>query len=249
MIKQSLYLLVLLPFVASTQIKPVEAGTYSWHSPDKKSAVMLSGSGRDLSFVELSSNKLKAGEKKKIKVPADEEHLLLIKSGSLSIQLNDSTWTLGKGSLAMVMPSGAYALQNQGSEECLYHLMAYRTKYTIDVKRGEAAGGSFVKDWNKIPFNAHERGGVRPYFERPTAMTKRFEIHVTTLKEGFSSHAPHTHGSEEIILILDGKVDMLIGEKSYKAQAGDALYVPTGLLHGLKNDGAGACSYFAIQWE
>jgi (S)-ureidoglycine aminohydrolase len=206
-------------------------------------------SANDLSFLEISANRLKAGKKKKFQLPADQERLILIKSGSLVITLGDSTTTLGKGSVAMIMPSDHYVIQTTGKEDCLFHQMTYRSKTPIDASRGRTAGGSFVKDWNKITFRAHDRGGVRSYFERPTAMAKRFEIHVTTLKGGLSSHPPHTHAAEEIILVLDGKVEMLIGEKSYKGQEGDVLFVPTNLPHGLKNDADTPCSYFAIQWE
>ena len=117
------------------------------------------------------------------------------------------------------------------------------------MARGKTAGGSFVKDWSKITFKPHERGGVRSYFDRPTALTKRFEMHVTSLKEGFPSHPPHTHRAEEFILVLEGSVEMMIGEQSNKGKAGDILFAPSNVPHGLKNDGTGMCSYFAFQWE
>ena len=123
------------------------------------------------------------------------------------------------------------------------------------MDRGKAAGGSFVKDWNKLVFRKHDRGGVRSYFERATAMSKRFEMHVTTLKPGLKSHDPHTHRAEEIILMLDdgtnekSKTEMLIGDRYYNGAEGDLYYVSTGLLHGIRNTGSVPCSYFAFQFE
>lgn len=243
-----IFLLIVLPGFVWAQQELIKAGTYQWPTVSTGSVKIFSGSANDLSFVEMSANALKAGQKVKSKVPDNEEHLILIKSGTLSITIGDSLFSLGKGSIAMVMASGKYVLSNKTTETCEYHLMKYRSKLAMDIDRGMAAGGSFVKDWNKLVFKPHDRGGVRPYFERPTAMTKRFEMHVTTLKPNLNSHAPHTHGAEEIILVIEGNVEMLIGETNYRARAGELLFVPTNLPHGLKNDGTTPCSYFAFQW-
>lgn len=236
------------------QSAPVKPGVYMGLDKSEKGAkdvshVLLSGSGHDLEFVEVSQTQLAPGSRKAISVPANEEHLIFITAGTITLSLRDSTHSLVKGSLAMVLPTDACMLVNQTKETAGYHVMKYRSKLPIDNARGMAAGGSFVRDWNKLTFKPHERGGVRSYFDRPTAMTRRFEIHVTSLKEGFPSHAAHTHPAEEIILILEGEVEMQIGESQYKAKAGDALYVTTQILHGLKNDGKGMCSYYAIQWH
>lgn len=85
--------------------------------------------------------------------------------------------------------------------------------------------------------------------EEHLALTKRFEMHVTSLKENFKSHDPHQQRAEEIILVLEGNVEMLIGETYYPARAGDVLFAPTNVFHGLKNTGSGSCNYFAFQWE
>jgi len=228
----------------------VNPGTYSWPSGSAGlSSTVISGSGHDLSKVVVTGNTLESRKKKKVKVPDQEEQLILVKSGVLTIILHDSTYSLSKGSIAMIMPGDGYVLQNMTKTAVAFHLMKYQSKLPVDAARGKNAGGSFVKDWNKLQFNPHDRGGVRPYFNRATAMTKRFEMHVTTLNEGITSHPPHTHGAEEIILVLDGNVDMLIGEKNYKGKPGDLLFVTSNIPHSLKNDGAGQCTYFAFQWE
>jgi (S)-ureidoglycine aminohydrolase len=227
----------------------VQPGVY-W-LPDIKtgSAIMVKGSTLDLSLLEVSANILEAGKKFKIQVGGGEEHLLFIQSGSVNISLSDSIYTLGRGSVVMILPSEKYSLSNTGDKPCMYQVMKYQSKSAADIQRGKNAGGSFVRDWNKLTFKPHDRGGVRAYFDRPTALAKRFEMHVTSLKEGLPSHAPHTHRAEEFILVLEGNVEMLIGEKSFKGKAGDILFAPSNVLHGLKNDGAGVCSYFAFQWE
>lgn len=235
---------------AFAQLTPVKPGVYA--APDDTAKpgahTFFSGSGHDLEFVEVTQTQWPPGAKQTFVVPTNEEQIIFITAGTLTLSLRDSTHSLVKGSLAMVLPTETYALANRSSETVACHVMRYRSKLPADFARGAKAGGSFVRDWNKLTFKPHERGGVRSYFDRATAMTKRFEVHVTSLNEGYPSHAPHTHPAEEIILVLEGEAEMLIGEENYKAKTGDALYVTTHMLHGLKNVGKGTCSYYAIQW-
>jgi (S)-ureidoglycine aminohydrolase len=246
-------LLLSLCFAASAQKGKVMDGVYALSVSEEEAKVgytrqLLFGEGRDLAFVHLSASAIPTSTRRKIQVPKTEEYLLFVTSGTITITLGDSIHTLTKGSLAMIMPGETYSVSNVSGAIAGYHLMKYRSKLPVESDRGRTAGGSFVRDWNKLTFKPHERGGVRPYFDRATAMTSNFEVHVTTLNAGLPSHPAHTHPAEEIILVLEGQVEMMIGDKPYKAKAGDALYVTTGVLHGLKNDGAGQCSYFAIQW-
>ncbi len=107
----------------------------------------------------------------------------------------------------------------------------------------------FVKFWENISFYAHDKGGVRSFFNQRTSQTQRFEMHVTTLNPGLESHDPHTHKAEEIILIVEGNTGMLIGTGQYKAGAGDLYYLGSNVLHGIKNIGTVPTTYFAYQWE
>ncbi len=254
MTSKSILWIIIFPLFAQAQEKNVTAGIYPWpifkgSTTKNDNVVMLSGTANDLSFLEVSAVNLAPGKKSIIQSSDTEEHLLLVKEGVVSFILNDSTFSLGKGSVAMLMPTEKCSLQNKGTTPCQIHLMKYTSREPVDLARGKAAGGSLVIDWNNLNFRPHERGGVRPYFDRATANTKKFEMHVTTLKENFNSHDAHKHPAEEIILVLEGKVEMMIGEKSYQANAGDVLFAPTNVLHGLKNNGSGQCSYFAYQWE
>jgi len=231
---------------------------YSWKTPDEKAGKnirmteLFEGSGHDMEYVQMMCVDLQSAKKKtNVKVPADEEHLLIIKSGKLTISFRDSTWALGPGSIALLMPNEKYSILQLGQNPCRYYRMAYRSRSPVDMERGLSSGGSFVRDWNQLPFIQHARGGTRRYFERATAMSKRFEMHVTTLKEGLKSHEPHTHRAEEIILMLEdeSQTEMLIGENFEHGEAGDIYYVGSNIRHGIKNTGSHPCSYFAFQFE
>jgi (S)-ureidoglycine aminohydrolase len=244
------------PDVAPRSSEVILSRKYDWQTPKDKtsnnilSTTILEGSGFDMAYVQMLGHTLMPAKKKdRLQVPSDEEHLLLIKSGELVISFNDSTWTIGPGSIALLMPLQKYSIKTKADKPCDYYVMKYRSRLPMDADRGKNAGGSIVRDWQKLQFHVHERGGVRKYFERPTAMCKRFEMHVTTLKEGLKSHDAHTHRAEEIVLIIENKTEMQIGDQFIKGKAGDLYYLGSNLLHGIKNDGEGMCSYFAYQFE
>jgi (S)-ureidoglycine aminohydrolase len=238
--------LLFLPLAGFSQTV-IPAGVYAW--PVGNTGSLFKGQADVLENLEVTANMVETGKTKTTtKVAYDEEQLLLIKAGKLTIHLNGSTFAIGKGSIAMILPGEQYAVENSGSQPAQYYLMKYKAE-AMDPGRGKSAGGSFVKDWDKLEFRPHARGGVRPYFERPTSMSKRFEMHVTTLNPGLSSHDPHTHTSEEIILILEGNTEMHIDKNIYKAKEGDLVFVTSKSLHGIRNAGDTPCSYFAFQWE
>jgi len=254
--KLLLAVIFFIPVVSFCQLAPVQSRMYSWKKPAAKtdknilSTTLLEGSVYDMEYLQMNSVAVTPSKKKIDQlVPGNEEHLLLMKSGKLTISIKDSTWTIGGGSIALLMPGEKYAVQNATSDSCTYYLMKYRSKLPMDAGRGKNSGGSLVKDWDKIKFKPHDKGGIRNYFERPTAMCKRFEMHVTTLKEGIKSHEPHTHRAEEIVLIIDNKTEMQIDDKFYKGGAGDIYYLGSNVSHAIRNDGAGTCTYFAFQFE
>jgi len=239
---------------------PIPPGTYGWKNPvaghhrDLRTTPIIAGSASAMSYLAMDACTLSPSRKKTLlPVPDDEEHLYLIKSGVLHIAFRDSSWSIGPGSIALLLPGERVSVS--ADNECSYYRMRYRSKAPVDVARGKASGGSFVRNWNDLTFRQHDRGGVRSYFQKATAMSKRFEMHVTTLKPGLKSHDPHTHNAEEIILLLeDGDVgkartEMLIGDHTFTGGAGDFYYVPSQLLHGIRNTGEVTCSYFAFQFE
>jgi len=257
--------IVFVPILGFSQLPVVQSKMYSWIEPTSKvdleivlaSEVIFEGSAYDMEYLQMSAvvfnpEKKKLPEKKKFfnsQVPRNEEHLLIVRTGILTIRVNDSIWSIGGGSVALLMPGQTFSMQNNTAAPCTFYRMAYRSKLPMDLARGKASGGSFVRDWNKILFKPHDKGGIRNYFERETAMSKRFEMHVTTLKEGIKSHEPHTHRAEEIVLVIENKTEMQMDNKFYKGGPGDIYYLGSNVSHAIRNDGKGTCTYFAFQFE
>lgn len=243
----------LLPFFSWSQKDSIQSGVYSWKTPALKKgigvAILFDGKVQDMEKMQMSATVFQSSTSQPLIVPANEEGLLLIKSGTLHIVLHDSDYTIGPGSIALMMPNEHLIVQNTGNKACEFYLLRYRSKLPKDAKRGKAAGGSLVRDWNSIAFKPHDKGGRRDFLERPTAMCRRMEIHVSTLNPGLKSHDPHTHRAEEIVLVTEGETEMQIRDGFYKGSAGSIYYLGSNVSHAIQNKAAKPCTYFAIQFE
>ena len=69
--------------------------------------------------------------------------------------------------------------------------------------------GPAVFDWDKMEVKATDVGAIRNLIRQPTATLDELEMHVTTLNPGLSSHPPHTHPNEELVIIREGIVEEL----------------------------------------
>lgn len=210
---------------------------------------ILEGKGAVADYMEVHTTTIEPGKAAHAPHKHDDEELIIVKEGTLKVTIGGNTKIIGPGSVAFAIPGDMHGFENAGNEKATYYVIRYRTKTKADMQRAKTTGGSFIIDWNDIKFNTHDKGGIRRFFERPTAMINRFEMHVTTLNEGLKSHEPHTHKAEEIVLMISGDTEMQIGEKFYKGKAGDLYYLGSNVLHAIRNEGKGPCMYFAFQWD
>jgi (S)-ureidoglycine aminohydrolase len=212
--------------------------------------VVFNGKTGHLENMRLHYSTLQAGQASNAgHANAVNEELIIVKEGRVTITIKDKSKTISAGGVALIMPNEWQQVKNNDTSTASYYVLQYRSKMPKDSIRGDTAGGSLLIDWNDLTFKPHNKGGVRPYFNRATAMLKRFEMHTTSLNEGLISHEPHTHFAEEIILILNGKVDMLIGDKHYKGSGGDVFFLSSNIPHNLKNEGVGQAVYMAFQFN
>jgi quercetin dioxygenase-like cupin family protein len=177
------------------------------------------------------------------------EELIIVKEGTMKVTVEGKSKILGAGGVVLIMPQQMQSLENVGSGKLSYYAMKYKSKKPVNIERGIAGEGSMMLNADSLVFKPTERGGGRHYFDRPTAMCERFEMHFTQLNKKVSSHIPHSHIETEIVLITSGETEMTIDGKEYKAGVGDFYFVNSELLHSLNNTGDGSCSYFAFMWN
>ncbi|MDQ8199708.1 cupin domain-containing protein [Pelagicoccus enzymogenes] len=243
-------------FSLSAQLKPVESGVYRWsdHSVkingDRESRAILEGESPHLSYLKIHASTQAVGAiAKPPRANEDTEELIIVKEGLLKMSFEDHCEILPAGSVVHIMPGQVHQIANAGDVPLTYFVMKYRSRSPMQIERGIASGGSQMFDVTNLPLKPSSRGAGRPYFDRPTAMCERFELHVTQLHQPGPSHKPHSHVETEIILVISGDTEMTIDGKEYQATAGDFYLMTAHLPHGVRNVSEKPCSYFAFKWN
>jgi quercetin dioxygenase-like cupin family protein len=107
---------------------------------------------------------------------------------------------------------------------------------------------STVFNWDAMPVKETKVGSVRSVVRTPTATLDELEMHVTTLRAGESSHAPHKHPNEELVIIKEGTVEVLNAGVWKRAEAGSIVFNASNELHALRNVGSGPTTYHVVNW-
>jgi quercetin dioxygenase-like cupin family protein len=107
---------------------------------------------------------------------------------------------------------------------------------------------SMVFDWNAMEAKKTAVGESRQVVRSPTVTLDELEMHVTTLNPGQTSHPPHQHQNEELIIIRDGTVETLSHGEWKKLGPGSIIFNASNELHGIRNVGTGTTTYHVINW-
>jgi len=116
------------------------------------------------------------------------------------------------------------------------------------VRPQAAVQGSQTFDWNSMAAKKNAVGEVRQVLRAPTATLDELEMHVTTLNPGETSHAPHRHPNEELIIIREGTVETLVLGTWTRVGLGSIIFNASNELHGLRNVGSDCATYHVINW-
>jgi XRE family transcriptional regulator, regulator of sulfur utilization len=107
---------------------------------------------------------------------------------------------------------------------------------------------STLFDWNSISASTTEVGQYRQLMRAPTATLDELEIHVTTLNPGKTSHAPHKHPNEELVILASGKLEVFSNGKTQVLGPGSVIFNASNQMHGVKNVGDVPATYHVINW-
>ena len=254
---KTVFLFILTPFLLNTiSFDAIPSGVYRWtdawqSATDSGSrTTLIEGSTTALERLTLNAVRLSPGASfEEGASHADMEALIIVKEGLLTTTAGESYQTFGPGSVAVILPEETHSISNTGDVPVTFYLFRYQARKPSEKARGNEAGGSILLDWNDVEVHANDKGARRQQFDRATTMFSRFEMHVTTLNEGITSHPPHQHREEEFILVLKGDVEEYIDGKTYQATAGDVIFLDAQSMHNIRNAGNGQAEYFAFKWE
>ena len=108
---------------------------------------------------------------------------------------------------------------------------------------------SRVFDWNTMTAKANDYGSSRAVVRAPTPTLEELEMHITTLNPGQTSHAPHKHANEELIIIREGTVETLSLGEWKRIGAGSIIFNASNELHGIRNVGSTPATYHVVNWK
>jgi len=238
------------------QLQPVPSGVIHWNElpltkgDHRESRKLTQGTTPEFDYFEVhATTQEKGAPARPPHAQKDREELIIIKEGTMKCTVGNQTKTISAGSVILIPPQEMQAFENVGNGPLTYYAFAFRSKKPMDLERSKKAGGVLILNIDSLPFKKTEKGGSRKYFERPTAMTDFFEMHVTQLDHAGPSHAPHQHVETELILITEGNTSMVIDGKTYTGGPGDLYIMESGKMHGITNVNDKPCSYFAFKWR
>jgi quercetin dioxygenase-like cupin family protein len=119
---------------------------------------------------------------------------------------------------------------------------------TFAESNGKPVMHSCVFNWADLKATPTKVGESRGVFDAPTPTLAEFECHITTLNPGESPHAPHRHPEEELMVIKEGTLEALQGDKTNIVTAGGIIFEASNELHGLRNIGTNRATYFVFKF-
>jgi mannose-6-phosphate isomerase-like protein (cupin superfamily) len=116
------------------------------------------------------------------------------------------------------------------------------------IWKGEKRLGKYVVNVNEVPVGKIPGREIRDLINGKTVGAKTISLRITDVLPGEVCTPGHTHTEcEEVIFVLSGKGDIKIGEEVFPMKVGDAIYLPTGVGHLIRNTGKEmmrmACSF------
>ena len=101
--------------------------------------------------------------------------------------------------------------------------------------------------FDKLPVTRSPNGAAtRPVLRGVTQTGETIEVHETTLLPGQMPHPAHKHVHTEMMLIREGTVEFIMGDRTEQVGPGGVCFAASNTMHGLKNVGNVPANYFVI---
>jgi (S)-ureidoglycine aminohydrolase len=117
--------------------------------------------------------------------------------------------------------------------------------------KGQTAGTELLPPKNyhsdQIPYTGDATKKGRRFFYGVTHGGFRLEMHETILGKGVETHPPHKHVHEEIIIVVEGKLETHVEGKTDVVETGSVIYFGSNQLHNARNAGETPCRYYVIE--
>ena len=99
----------------------------------------------------------------------------------------------------------------------------------------------------QIPYVGDDQKKGRRFFYGTTHTGFHLEMHETILSPGTQTHAPHKHEHEEIVIVVEGTMEMYNEGKTEIAETGSVVYFGSNQMHSSRNVGTGPLRYYVFE--
>ena len=130
-------------------------------------------------------------------------------------------------------------------------LVAFHAGVSLDaaMPQTRTVQGSATFDWDSFKVTPNEFGSQRQILRAPTATLDELEMHVTTLLPGKTSHEPHRHANEELVIIREGTVETFANNTWKTVGSGSVIFNASNELHGVRNVSQAPVTYHVVNWK
>lgn len=102
---------------------------------------------------------------------------------------------------------------------------------------------SYFHKWSEFP----EVEGLRSGASRRTISGQKITVVKAEIQPGTRFDGKlHCHPSEQIVVMLEGRLKLKVGEEERWIEPGDVVCIPEGLYHGATGVGESGAKYFEI---
>ena len=113
----------------------------------------------------------------------------------------------------------------------------------------DAVMGSRIFEWEALKVVETKVGSRRDVVRQRTATLDELEMHITTLDAGQTSHPPHQHPAEELIIIKEGTLESFVNGEYKRVGPGSIVFQASNQPHAIRNVGTTPATYHVIQWQ
>lgn len=108
---------------------------------------------------------------------------------------------------------------------------------------------SAVFDFATLEAKKTDVGYYRHVTRSPVATLDELEMHITTLNPSLSSHPPHKHPNEELVIIHSGEVEAYNNGKWVRLGPGSIIFNASNEEHAIRTVSDTPATYHVINWS
>lgn len=127
--------------------------------------------------------------------------------------------------------------------------VGFAVGHTATARSAAPVQQSKLFAWEDLQPSDTGIGKYRGVLRAPTATLDELEMHVTTLNPGKSSHAPHKHPNEELVILTAGKLEAMSNGTTRTLGPGSIIFNASNQLHSVRSVGKVPATYHVINWK